>query len=73
MRACDVGVTSGSLVCVHLADRYSTRGSLVARLFFVAGALGTATAPSVSVMVVMRALLVSAVGGASALAPMFVS
>lgn len=64
----------GSLVCGHFTDRYGRRDSLIVlSLVFLAGAVGTATAASIPAMVAMRAVLGFAVGGASALVPMFIS
>lgn len=69
-----LGAAFGSLVCGIMADRFGRRDSLMAlSVVFVIGAIGTAQAPSVAVMIVMRALLGFAVGGASALVPMFIS
>lgn len=69
-----LGAAFGSLVCGIMADRFGRRDSLMAlSVVFVIGAIGTAQAPSVAVMVVMRAILGFAVGGASALVPMFIS
>ncbi|MFT8775623.1 MAG: sugar porter family MFS transporter [Gluconacetobacter liquefaciens] len=64
----------GSLVCGHFTDRYGRRDSLIVlSLVFLVGAVGTAMAPSIPAMVAMRAVLGFAVGGASALVPMFIS
>ncbi|WP_408873429.1 sugar porter family MFS transporter [Gluconobacter roseus] len=69
-----VGAAVGSLVCGHVADRYGRRDSLIVlSVVFVIGAVGTALSPSVAIMVAMRAILGFAVGGASALVPMFIS
>lgn len=69
-----LGAAFGSLICGIMADRFGRRDSLMAlSIVFVIGAIGTAQAPSVAVMIVMRALLGFAVGGASALVPMFIS
>jgi len=69
-----LGAAFGSLVCGHFADRFGRRDSLIAMsVVFMIGAIGTASAPSIPVMVAMRAVLGFAVGGASALVPMFIS
>ncbi|MFT8480651.1 sugar porter family MFS transporter [Gluconobacter oxydans] len=69
-----LGAAFGSLVCGMMADRFGRRDSLMAlSVLFVIGAIGTAQAPSVAVMIAMRAVLGFAVGGASALVPMFIS
>jgi len=69
-----LGAAFGSIVCGQFADRYGRRDSLIAlSVVFMIGAVGTAMSPSVPFMVAMRAILGFAVGGASALVPMFIS
>ncbi|MCE2564066.1 sugar porter family MFS transporter [Komagataeibacter sp. FNDCF1] len=69
-----LGAAVGSLLCGIVADRLGRRDSLMGlSAIFVIGALGTSQAPTVPVMVLMRAVLGFAVGGASALVPMFIS
>lgn len=69
-----LGAAVGSLLCGIVADRLGRRDSLIGLSFvFVIGAVGTAQAPSIPFMIAMRAILGFAVGGASALVPMFIS
>ncbi|GCE82554.1 sugar porter family MFS transporter [Komagataeibacter diospyri] len=69
-----LGAAVGSLLCGIIADRVGRRDSLMGlSVIFMIGAIGTSQAPTVPVMVVMRAILGFAVGGASALVPMFIS
>ena len=68
------GAAFGALAAGQLADRFGRRRLLmVLAVVFLAGALGTAVAPSIAVMVVARVVLGLAVGGASAVVPMFLS
>lgn len=69
-----LGAAVGSLSCGVVADRLGRRDTLMGlSAIFVIGAVGTSQAPTVPVMVLMRAILGFAVGGASALVPMFIS
>ncbi|MFT8896691.1 MAG: sugar porter family MFS transporter [Acetobacter sp.] len=69
-----IGAALGSLLCGNLADRFGRRDSLMGlSVVFMIGAIGTGLAPSIAVMTVMRFVLGFAVGGASALVPMFIS
>lgn len=69
-----VGAAFGSLAAGYLADRYGRRTTLrLLSIFFVVGALGTAMAPSVELMVVARFVLGLAVGGGSATVPVFIA
>ncbi|MGE6322261.1 sugar porter family MFS transporter [Pseudomonas oryzihabitans] len=69
-----VGAAFGSLAAGYLADRYGRRTTLrLLSILFVAGALGTAVAPSVELMVVARFVLGLAVGGGSATVPVFIA
>ncbi|MCC3267685.1 sugar porter family MFS transporter [Arthrobacter gengyunqii] len=68
------GAAFGALAAGQLADRFGRRRLLtVLAVVFLAGALGTAAAPTVGLMVVARVVLGLAVGGASAVVPMFLS
>ena len=68
------GAAFGALYGGRLSDRFGRRHNLLmlAGVFFV-GALGTALAPSVGVMVVARIVLGLAVGGASATVPVYLA
>lgn len=69
-----VGAAFGSLAAGYLADRYGRRTTLrLLSILFVVGALGTAVAPSVELMVVARFVLGLAVGGGSATVPVFIA
>ncbi|MFH8568082.1 sugar porter family MFS transporter [Streptomyces sp. NPDC017993] len=69
-----LGAAFGALFGGRLSDRYGRRRTILglAVLFFV-GALGTALAPGIAVMVLFRVLLGLAVGGASATVPVFIA
>ncbi|QTE30091.1 sugar porter family MFS transporter [Pengzhenrongella sicca] len=68
------GAAFGALYGGRLSDRYGRRHNLLmlAAVFFV-GAVGTAFAPSVAVMVAARVVLGLAVGGASATVPVYLA
>lgn len=69
-----VGAAFGSLAAGYLADRHGRRTTLrLLSILFVVGALGTAVAPSVELMVVARFVLGLAVGGGSATVPVFIA
>ncbi|WP_338545207.1 sugar porter family MFS transporter [Pseudomonas benzopyrenica] len=69
-----VGAAFGSLAAGYLADRHGRRTTLrLLSILFVLGALGTAVAPSVELMVVARFALGLAVGGGSATVPVFIA
>ncbi|MFF7710374.1 sugar porter family MFS transporter [Pseudomonas sp. NPDC007930] len=69
-----VGAAIGSLASGYLSDRFGRRTTLrTLAVLFVLGALGTAVAPSVTVMVAMRFVLGIAVGGGSATVPVFIA
>ena len=69
-----LGAAVGSLLCGIVADRLGRRDSLIGlSVIFMIGAVGTSQAPGIPIMVMMRAVLGFAVGGASALVPMFIS
>ncbi len=69
-----LGAALGSLFAGHLADKYGRLTALkTLAILFMIGALGSALAPSISIMVGMRFILGIAVGGASATVPMFIA
>jgi major inositol transporter-like SP family MFS transporter len=69
-----VGAAFGSLASGYVSDRFGRRLTLrVLSVLFIAGALGTATAPSVPFMIAARFLLGIAVGGGSATVPVFIA
>lgn len=69
-----VGAAFGSLASGYISDRFGRRLTLrVLSVLFIAGALGTATAPSVPFMIAARFLLGIAVGGGSATVPVFIA
>ncbi|OFJ71959.1 MFS transporter [Actinomyces sp. HMSC06A08] len=69
-----LGAAFGAILTGRFSDAYGRRRStqVLALVFFV-GALGTALAPNVVVMVVFRIILGFGVGGASATIPMFIA
>lgn len=69
-----VGAIAGSAFSGMLSDRLGRRKIImVAAVIFCAGAIGSARASSVEVLVAFRILLGVAVGGTSALVPMYLS
>lgn len=69
-----VGAALGSLASGYVSDRFGRRVTLrLLSLLFIAGALGTATAPSIPFMVIARFVLGIAVGGGSATVPVFIA
>lgn len=68
------GAALGSFLSGFVSDRFGRRMTLRSlALLFVAGALGTAVAPSVTSMVIMRFILGVAVGGGSSTVPVFIA
>ncbi|MGP4131455.1 MFS transporter [Pantoea tagorei] len=68
------GAAVGAFLSGYVSDRFGRRITLRSlALIFVAGALGTAVAPNVEVMVAMRLLLGVAVGGGSSTVPVFIA
>ena len=68
------GAAFGSLMSGSLSDKYGRRSTLMGlALVFLIGVLGTALAPSVALMTVMRFVLGIAVGGASSTVPVFIA
>jgi len=69
-----LGAAFGSLFAGHLADKYGRLTALKGlAILFMIGALGSALAPTVAIMVATRFVLGLAVGGASAIGPMFIA
>ena len=68
------GAAVGAFLSGYVSDRFGRRITLRSlALVFVAGAIGTAVAPNVEVMVAMRLLLGIAVGGGSSTVPVFIA
>lgn len=68
------GAALGSFLSGRLSDRHGRRTALlVLALIFFIGALGSAFAPNVTVMVAMRFFLGIGVGGASTVVPVFIA
>lgn len=68
------GAAFGALIAGNLSDKFGRRKALlVLALIFLCGALGTALAPNLTVMVIFRLILGLAVGGSSAIVPMFIA
>ncbi len=69
-----LGAAFGSLFAGHLADKYGRLTALKGlAILFMIGALGSALAPTVAIMIATRFVLGLAVGGASAIVPMFIA
>lgn len=69
-----VGAAVGSLASGYVSDRFGRRTTLrMLSILFVLGAVGTALAPNIAVMVGMRLVLGLAVGGGSATVPVFIA
>lgn len=69
-----VGAAFGSLGSGYFSDRFGRRLTLrLLSILFIAGALGTAIAPSIDFMIPARVLLGIAVGGGSATVPVFIA
>ncbi len=68
------GAAAGAFLSGYVSDRFGRRITLRSlALVFVAGAIGTAIAPNVEIMVAMRLLLGIAVGGGSSTVPVFIA
>ncbi|MDM7990794.1 sugar porter family MFS transporter [Arthrobacter sp. zg-Y877] len=68
------GAAFGGAISGKLTDRYGRRRILMAlAVVFLLGTLGTSLAPTIAVMVLSRIVLGLAVGGASALVPVFLA
>jgi sugar porter (SP) family MFS transporter len=72
--AVPVGAIFGAAVAGQAADRLGRRKTIIsAAVVFIAGALASAAAPGLAVLVIARVLLGVAVGLASANAPVYIS
>ncbi|WP_312463695.1 MFS transporter, partial [Pantoea endophytica] len=68
------GAALGAFLSGYFSDRFGRRITLRSlALIFVLGAIGTALAPNLHVMVAMRFLLGIAVGGGSSTVPVFIA
>lgn len=68
------GAAAGAFIAGNLSDKYGRKKALLAlALIFLIGAIGTALAPSIPIMVFFRVILGIAVGGSSAIVPMFIA
>nr|WP_314417423.1 sugar porter family MFS transporter [uncultured Erwinia sp.] len=69
-----VGAATGALVSGSLADRLGRRKIiLILAIIFAVGALGTAMAPNLEVMLISRVILGLAVGGAGTTVPVYLA
>ncbi|WP_127125790.1 sugar porter family MFS transporter [Georgenia sp. SYP-B2076] len=69
-----VGAAFGALLSGRVSDRHGRRRTLlVLAVIFLVGALGSALAPDLAVMVAARVVLGLAVGGASATVPVYLA
>ena len=69
-----LGCIAGCLMCGNIADRYGRRpGLAAASVVFCLSSVGMATAPSLSVFVLMRFAAGIGVGMASILGPMYIA
>lgn len=67
-----VGAMIGASLMASLADRFGRRRMIMwSAIVFAIGALGSAISTSVSFLIIARIILGAAVGGASALVPMY--
>lgn len=68
-----LGAAFGGLLAGRMSDTIGRKKTLlIIALLFTVGALGTSFAPDVTVMVIFRVVLGLAVGGASAIVPVFI-
>lgn len=68
------GAAFGSVFSGHFADKYGRRSTLMGlAIIFSFGVAGTALAPTIPIMTLMRFILGIAVGGASSTVPMFIA
>lgn len=68
-----IGAAFGGVLAGNLADAKGRRPTIVVlSLLFIAGAVGTSQVPTMGVMVCFRIVLGLAVGGASAIVPVFI-
>ncbi|MER7394040.1 sugar porter family MFS transporter [Streptomyces sp. NPDC000151] len=69
-----VGAAAGAAFGGRLSDRYGRRHNILTLAFvFIVGALGTALAPGIEVMVAARVVLGMAVGAASTTVPVYLA
>ncbi|MBF7141337.1 MULTISPECIES: sugar porter family MFS transporter [Pseudomonas] len=69
-----IGAAVGSLASGYCSDRFGRRLTLrLLSVLFIAGALGTALAPNINLMIAARFVLGVAVGGGSATVPVFIA
>jgi major inositol transporter-like SP family MFS transporter len=69
-----IGAAVGSLASGYCSDRFGRRLTLrLLSVLFIAGALGTAIAPDINLMIAARFVLGIAVGGGSATVPVFIA
>jgi major inositol transporter-like SP family MFS transporter len=68
------GAALGALIGGKMADALGRKGALlVCAVLFLLGALGSAVAPNVTLMVIARIILGTAVGAAAAIVPLFLA
>ncbi|WP_198401507.1 sugar porter family MFS transporter [Acidipropionibacterium acidipropionici] len=68
-----VGAAGGAIAAGRVADWWGRRRTMLGiAVVFVAGALGCALSPNLTVIIVARVILGLAVGGASTIVPMFI-
>lgn len=69
-----IGAVIGSAIGGRLADRFGRRRTIIlAGIVFTAGAIGTAVAPTVAILIAGRIVVGAAVGIASFVSPMYMS
>jgi len=69
-----VGATIGAACAGVLSDRFGRRGVILAvALLFIVGALGSALAPSLAILLIARAVVGVAIGVASMLTPLYLA
>src|SRR5262245_46621603 len=72
--AVPIGAIGGAAIAGPAADRYGRRSMiLLAAVVFIAGALASAAAPGVEILVIARVVIGIAIGLASAAAPVYIS
>ncbi len=68
-----LGAACGGVLSGSLADQKGRKKTLlILAVLFIAGAIGTSVAPNITIMVMFRIVLGLAVGGASAIVPVFI-
>jgi len=69
-----VGAVIGAAIGGKLADNFGRRKTIIiAAIIFAAGAIGTAAAPSIAILIIGRIIVGIAIGAASFTAPMYIS